>query len=286
MELISWISMILVNLMTKMNSKKIISIAVAIAMSMSISGSALAFGSIDTLMQAKEKAEGFKEDAAAKGICLRIDEILPKTNERMSQKEEEINVRVQERSQNVEKNREQRDEYLTKFRTEADQWREDSYEKLESKAATDEQKAAVEKFKEVIETAIKTRRDAIDAAIDTFRDGVDAASADHKSSTGEVMNTYRNSVRTAFENAKSDCESGVDLKTIRANLHISLQAAKGQLKEDRAGAIKFRDSMQSLISAKKSAFEKAISDFKAAIKAAVAELKKSFPESSGDESAE
>ncbi len=273
--------MILVNLMTKMNSKKIISIAVAIAISMTISGSVLAFGSIDTLMRAKERAEGFKEDAAAKGICLRIDEILSKTNERISRKEERINARIQEGSRNVEKNREQGNENLARFRVKTDQWREDSYEKLEGKTVTDEQKAAVEKFKKAIETAVETRRDAINTAIDTFRDGVDKAKTDHKSSAGEATNTYRNSVRTAFEKAKSDCKVGVDSKTVRANLHASLQSARGQLKEDKAGVAKFRDSMQNLISAKKSAFEKAISDFKAAIQAAVSELKKSFPENGG-----
>lgn len=270
----------------KMNSKKLLFLLLCAAAIFSVGANALAFGGIDTLLNAKKKAEGFKEDAAAKGICLRIDEILSKINERMDQREEQIEKRIQNKIQEVEKNRGERDESLVEFRENADEWREESYEKLEAKAKTDEQKAVVEEFKKTIEAAVDARRVAIDAAIDTFRNGVDGAWADHQSSIGGAANTYRETVRTTFEKAKSDCEGGVDAQTVRANLHTSLQAARGQLKEDKTGVTKMRDLMHDLIEAKKTAFEKAISDFKAAVQAAVAELKKSFPGSGEDEDVE
>lgn len=269
----------------KTNSKKILFLVAAIVAGLTLSASVYAFGAIDTLLNAKKKAEGFKEDAVSRGICLRVDEILSKINERMDQREEQIEARIQNRIQEAEENRGERDENLVEFRENADEWREESYEKLEAKAKTDEQKAAVEEFKKAIEAAVKARRAAIDAAIETFRGGVDDAWADHKSSIKGAANTYREAVRTAFEKAKSDCESGVDEKTIRANLHTSLQAARSQLREDKTGVTKLRDLMHTLIETKKTAFEKAIADFKAAVQAAVAELKKSFPESGGDEGA-
>lgn len=267
----------------KTNSKKLLFFLLCVTAIFSVGASASAFGAIDTLLNAKKKAEGFKEDAASRGICLRVDELSSKIEERMSQKEEQIEARIQNRIQEAEENRGERDENLVEFRENADEWREESYEKLEAKVKTDEQKAAVEEFKEAIEAAVDARRAAIDAAIDTFRDGVDDAWADHQSSIEGAANAYREAVRTAFEKAKSDCEDGVDTKTVRANLHNSLQAARGKLKEDRTGVTKLRDLMHDLIEAKKTAFEKAISDFKAAVQTAVAELKKSFPESGEDE---
>lgn len=269
--------------MIPMNFKKLLIFTLALTLNLSVAGSVLAFGGIDTLLNAKKKAEGFKEDAASRGICLRVDEILSKINERMDQRGEQIEERIQNKIQEAEKNRGERNENLVEFRENADEWREESYEKLEAKAKTNEQKAAVEEFKKAIETAVDARRAAIDAAIDTFRDGVDGAWANHQSSIEGATNTYREAVRTAFEKAKSDCEDGVDAQTVRANLHTSLQAARGQLKEDRAGVAKLRDEMKNLIAARRAAFEKAISDFKTALETARKELKESFPESGEEE---
>lgn len=274
--------MILANPMIPTNSKKLLFSLLCAAALFSISANVLAFGGIDTLLNAKKKAEGSNENAASKGICLKIDEILSKINERMEQREDQIKERIQNRIQEAEKNRGQRDENLIEFRENADEWREESYEKLEARAETDEQEAAVEEFKEAIEAAVDARRAAIDAAIDAFRGGVDGAWADHQSSIEGAANTCREAVKTAFEKAKSDCEDGIDAKTVRANLHASLQTARNQLKEDKTGVAKMRDLMDDLVEAKKTAFEKAVSDFKAAVQAAIAELKKSFPESSED----
>lgn len=283
--MINQLLIILANPTMKTNSKKLLFFLLCVTAIFSVGASASAFGAIDTLLNAKKKAEGFKEDAASRGICLRVDELSSKIEERMSQKEEQIEARIQNKLQEAEKNRGERDESLAEFRKNADEWREESYEKLEARAKTDEQKAAVEEFKKAIEAAVDVRRAAIDAAIDTFRGGVDEAWADHQSSIEGATNTYREAVRTAFEKAKSDCEEGVDAGTIRANLHTSLQAARGQLKEDKTGVTKLRDLMHDLIEAKRTAFEKAISDFKAAVEVAKKDLKESFPESGEDEEA-
>lgn len=271
--------MILANPMTKMNSKKIFLVIIVCLASLYSSQSVLALGGIDPLMKAKDRAEGFKDDAAAKGICLRIDEILDKIDGRMQQKETQVETGIQDKLQVAENDRDKRDQDLTEFRLEADEWREESYAKLEDKAATPEQEEAVEKFKVAIEAAVKARRDAIDTAIDTFRDGVDQAHSDQKASIDEVMNAYRNTVRTTLEKAKTDCENGVDEGTIRANIKTSLQAGKDQLKTDKTGVGKLQETMKTLIDAKKAAFEKAITDFKTAVQDAVTEMKKAFPES-------
>lgn len=271
--------MTLANPMTKMNSKKFIALALSLAISLSVAGNVFAFGAIDTLLQAKKKAEGFKEDAASKGICLRIDELSSNISGRMDEKESSIESKIQEKLHNLEKNRGRRDGELAEFRNEADQWREENYNILESKAETSEQKQAVEDFKTAIETAVKTRRTAINTAIDDFRDGVDQAITDRKSSIEEAAKTYRNSVRMAYQQAQSECDNGIDSKTVRANLHASLKATREKFLEDRKGVDKLQIAMKNLIAVKKQAFEKAITDFKTAVRAAVAELKKSLPES-------
>lgn len=262
-----------------MNSKKFIALALSLAIGLSVAGNVFAFGAIDTLLEARKKAEGFKEGAAGKGICLQMEELSSNISGRMDEKESRIESKIQEKLQNLEKNRERRDGELAKFRNEADQWREENYNILESKAETSGQKQAVEDFKTAVEASVKARRAAIDAAIDAFRGGVDQAIAGRKSAIEEAAKTYRSSVRTAFEKAKTDCENGVLSTQVRADLHISLKAARGKFLEDRKGADKLQTATKSLITAKKQAFEKAISDFKTAVETAVAELKKTFPES-------
>ncbi len=270
--------MILVNSMMKMNYKKIVILFPVIILGLIIIKEALAFGSVNTLMDAREKARGFKEEAAGRVICLKIDDMIGKSEEKLNQKNNQLENQIQERINSLKKNREKRDENLFNFRLKADQWRERSYEKLENKAQTLEQKTAVEEFKKTVEEAIKVRREAIDEAIDTFRDGVDQAQTNHQTAISEIRNTYRHKVQMAFQKAKEDCDKGVNEQTVRANLRTNLALAKSELKEDKAGVLKFRDDMKNLIAAKKAAFEKAITDFKSSMQRAIAELKKAFPE--------
>jgi hypothetical protein len=270
--------MILVNPMMRTNSKKILSLVLAVGFNLSVMNSVFAVGAIDSLLNAKNRAEGFKKQAEVKGICLGIDEISSGLDEGITNKNQQIESWIQNRLETMEKNRTGRDEKLTEFRINADEWRDKSWKKLEAKAETDEQKEAVRKFKEAMEEAVKARRDAIDSSIDAFRDGVDKAKNDHQEDIQKVANLYGNTVKAAFEKARLDCENGVDEKEVRTNLRTSLQAARGQLREDRAGVTKFRDAIHALVSAKKTAFEKAISDFKTAVQEAKKELQKSWPQ--------
>ena len=278
--------MILLNPMTNMNYKKITTLSLAVVFGLAAAGSVLAVGATDALMKARDKAQGAKNEAAAKGICLRIDDMIDKNETQLDQKNSRIENRVQEKTRSLEQNRDKRDENLSGFRLKADQWREESYAKLEEQAETEEQKAAVEEFEKAVEEAVKARREAMDAAIDAFRSAVTRAQADHQAAISETKSAYRNRVQTAFQKAKEDCENGVSEQTIRANLRTNLAAGKNQLKEEKTGAPTFRDDLKDLIAAKKSAFEKAIADFKAAMQAAVAELKKAFPEDVDDDESE
>jgi hypothetical protein len=84
-------------------------------------------------------------------------------------------------------------------------------------------------------------------------------------------------VKAAVEKAKTDCQNGVDPVSVRATLKDSIQAARTKFQTDKNSAPKVGGNIQTLIEARKQAFEKAMADFKAAMEKARTDLKKAFP---------
>jgi hypothetical protein len=126
--------------------------------------------------------------------------------------------------------------------------------------------------------AIASRRAAIDEAIDDFRQSVEQAKIDRKSAADALRNTFRNSIRAAFQKSETDCDVGVDPATIRTNFRAEVKAAKEKFENDRKEIEKLQTSMETLINTRKEAIKKAIDDFKTAMETARTEFKAAFPQ--------
>lgn len=265
----------------KMNSKFLAGSLVVLGVVM-FSGFALAEpGNVKTSVENKnkgqEKREQIRTELQAK-FCEKISESSSKFTARFDEKTEKVRTRVDARLGNWDEKRSERDAKLAEIRTMRDENFEEHFKKLEERAQIEEQKKAVTDFETTVRKAVEVRRSAIDTAIKAFRTAADNLIGNRKNGLSDAAKTYQASVEAAFAKAKSDCSGEKDPKTVRSELHASIQAARTKFNSDRQGVDKVGSQMQSLINTRQQAMEKAKADFKAAMEKARTELKKVFPE--------
>lgn len=223
---------------------------------------------------------------AEKGICARLSTLSLKIDERFANFDARLEAKRTETANRIETRQNEFDARLTEKRAKWDANRDEHFAKLEEKAQTDVQKQALLAFRETVTAAISARRAAIDTANQNFREGVQDAIASRKSAVDTATTTFRNSLKAAFDKANSDCQAGVDPRTVRENLGTDLKAARDKFASDRQEIEKLKTPMETLINTRKEAIKKAIDDFKAAIEKAKTDFKAAFPTSSAPAPAE
>ena len=154
------------------------------------------------------------------------------------------------------------------------------FAKLQAKAETDAEKAAVAKFIAAINAAVKIRRSAVAAAGDIFRVGVDRAILARRSALITVLDSYYKAVKAALDKAKTDCAAtGANDATVRTAFVANMKTAQTKLQTEKTNVDKLGETIQKLVDTKKAALAKAVADFKVAVEAARIELEKAFPTS-------
>jgi flavin-binding protein dodecin len=224
-----------------------------------------------------------KSENANKGYCDRVSEAysrfgqkIDELNEKLNQKRAQITVRLEER-------RENRDVRFIQKREKWDLNREEHFAMLEEKAGTDEQKQALLDFKQIVTQAIIDRREAIDQAIEDFRKGVEDLKVSRFADVDQVIVSYRNELRLAFENAQKQCDQGSEQGSISQGLRNQLKNAKNGFLSNKEIIDKIGDGIQNLIDAKEEAMQKAKDDFKDTIAQALLDFKAAFPETEDSE---
>ena len=160
------------------------------------------------------------------------------------------------------------------------QWdtnREQHFAKLEAKAGTDAQKAAVTKFVAAVNVAVRIRRAAVAAAVQAFRTGVDQAILARRSVLITVLDSYYRAVKAALDKAKADCAASDALDSaIRTAFKNSLKSAQAKMQSEKDKVDKLGETVQGLVNTKKAAMTKAVNDFKTTVEQARIELKATF----------
>lgn len=213
-----------------------------------------------------------------KNFCTRITEHATKFDQKMGERETTLKEKRDERATQWEARWKKHDEERAAHRAQWDRNRAEQFAKMETRATTDAEKQAVATFKTTMTTAIAARRTAIDAAIKTFREGFQKTMTARKDAINAAVQSFKTAEKAAFDKAKADCSTGIAPKTIRDTLHASLKAARDKFAQDRRAIDKLQSSLDPLIAARKTAIQKAISDFKTAAEKARADLKKALGE--------
>jgi hypothetical protein len=210
-------------------------------------------------------------------FCSRLATINTAKDIKLIELENRLIAKRSEQEDKITKNKVSNENALAQKRIEQDTKRLAGYEKLLGHATTDEQKAAVEKFKSTVEALVIARRAAVDAAIAIYRSGMEKLITDRKAGMDVALATYKAAIKAAEQKAATDCAAGIDPLTVRTNLKSAADAARAAYKSEREIVKKISDQVKTLGDARKAAFEKALNDFKVALETAKNELKAVFP---------
>lgn len=211
------------------------------------------------------------------GFCTRISALNTLRVTRLAEWDKNLLTKRNERENKISERRQTRESKMEQTRERWDEQREKIYEKLTALADSDEQKAALERFHLVVEAAVTTRKEAVNAALNTYRAGLDEAILAKKNTLDDILSTFKNAVLAAEQQAKADCEQGIESEEARATYTEAVQAARQAMQDAREAVSKVADQGATLNEARKAAVEQALKDFKAAVEAAKIELKAVFP---------
>lgn len=211
-------------------------------------------------------------------FCTNLTTLSTNAALKMAQWDKTWEQKVSERTAALEKKRNEREAKLASVRAGSDTKRAESYEKIMGKATTDEQRAAVEKFKTAVESAVTVRKAAVDSAINSYKTGIDNAVNARRVALDAALAKFNAAIKAAEDKAAADCTvAGAKPYDIRLAAKAAIKTARDQFRTDRLAAPKVSDAVKTLQPIRKAAIEKAVSDFKAAVEAAKVELKSAFP---------
>lgn len=214
--------------------------------------------------------------AERNSFCDRLEETFSRTDKRITDRELRLKDKHSQISDRIDERREERDDKLKARRDKWDTNRSEHFTKLEEKATTDEQKQAVVAFTKIISSAVSARRRVIKNAIEEFRSGLNGLKLSRKSSVNNATIAYGEEIRTAFEKAKTYCETNPG--TARKNLQDDLKQARDNFGNNRREIDRSKDQIEELIASKKETIKKAVDDFKITLQEALVDLKSAFPE--------
>ena len=213
----------------------------------------------------------------ASRVCEHFDDVIERVTARIERAEDRFDERHGNRESHWEAKFNDRDEKLNELRMEQDARREEWYAKLDDRAGTDEQKAAVAAFQETVEEATEDRREAVDAARDTFRDGIEALSDGREDDFTALAAAYQSAVDAAVDEAESACEDEDDVLTIRENFRAALKAAHDAMVAGRQEANDLNEEVSQLAGVRNESIRVAVEAFKDTLDDAKDTLREAFP---------
>jgi hypothetical protein len=242
-------------------------VAVACAMPVAVSAK-----DISSVRQTVGERQENRQDA----FCERFSERAAQAATAADTIQASIDKRQDGREARLNESRAKRNEALDDARSEADQRRSEMYQNLENAAVTDEQKAAVKRFKETVEAAIQTRRSTVDASIASFRSDVDGITS--RRNALAAVSAFQSAVQTASASAKNACANGTDALTVRATFRSAIQAARQGLVSERNKTTEAGTQMDAAIAKRRAAIVSAVEAFRYQLDQARIELQAAFNE--------
>ena len=202
----------------------------------------------------------------AQQIQTRLTERISKLTQKRNATEDNIQARVEKRTT-------QRTQRQASWETK----KEIVWDKLEAKASTDEQKAAVAKFIETVQTAVKTKNTAINSIITETHAALQTRNNERRGQIDSQINKYKNTVASISSQISKDCEAGKNAGEIREYYKTQMKQARDKFQNREKNSEEFKAGVNSLRETKKAEIQKIIETFKQTVEDAKTELLKTFP---------
>lgn len=206
-------------------------------------------------------------------ICSRVDGLNNKMEDSLSNKQQDIEKRRKQQSKKIQTNYEDKTSQISSLRSQWDKNRSNHYEKLSEKASTQEQKSAIEEFKNTIEAAVAKRRALFDRATQDYRNSIDLAINNRQNGIDEIVSTYKTNINQAKDQLEKDCQESKSDTEIRNKFNNSLQEAKSKLTNNSNGIDQIALQVNQAKQNRLDTIEQAISEFKSTLESAKENLR-------------
>lgn len=206
-------------------------------------------------------------------ICSKVEDMNNKITMRLGDKQKDFQKRRQDNLNNIKDKVQAKNSQLAILRLQWDKNRMSHYEKLIEKSTTQEQKAAIEEFKSIVESAVTKRRDLFDKATQDYQSTIDYAMNNRQNGLEEVSNSYKSDITRSKEQLEKDCQQDKSESDIRNSFNNSIQQAKRNLESNVAGVDQLALQINQARQNRTKALEQAMSEFRATIESAKEELR-------------
>jgi len=215
-------------------------------------------------------------EKATEVFCSKISSLSSKVNQLVSEKMNKLELRRGERDKKLGEKRTEINQKLQDSREKWDRNRAEQYAKLEEKADTDAKKQALLNFKSAIDGAVADRRAAINSAQDAFRTGIDQLLTSRGIKADQIVGEYRAEIEEVIKKVETECASGASSAGVIQDAKKVLKTARERYTSGRQEMEKLGEQIKVLVDTRKTAFEKAKSDFMSVMDKAKADLKIAF----------
>lgn len=158
-------------------------------------------------------------------VCNRIDSLKTKSDNAASGKVEALRANFQKRLEKIVSDQQSIYAKVTAARQEKMTQFEARIQNMLSKPdLTEEQKTAIETFRNSVRTAETKREQAVDAARNTFQEELKKAVAANQQKMLTAATTYQQAVLDAFSTAKTNCANEGALATLRVSIKTAREA--------------------------------------------------------------
>ncbi len=207
-------------------------------------------------------------------LCGMLDSRKQEITAKLSEQKAKLKTAEDEQKNNRTTQRSAADSEIAAVRDGADKTRAEAQGRMLDKARSDEQKAAIAAYKQVVEQAVATRRAAFDAARSDFRQSVDGLQNNYQGTVDSRIGNLESTVDQAFVEAGQYCRRS------RAASEGSREAFISSLKQARLDYNEYRRTRQDttakikeLILERDAAFKAAMQTFQQSMEQARSTLK-------------
>jgi len=209
-------------------------------------------------------------------FCTNLPADISKINANINNLTGKLSTAQSNRLKNLNSNWAKVDQTLADDRTKWASDRQTQFTKLESKATTAAEKAAVSAFETTITAAIKARESANDAAIASYRSAVSSLVSNKQSSTNGQVTAFVNAVGATEAAATAACQANPSDTSIRTTFQSALRSARLTYISNRSGDSSISAQIKALAATRDAAIKANNAAFRAAQTAAEKALKAAF----------
>lgn len=207
--------------------------------------------------------------------CQPIDKIASRIQSQLAKRQSKVEAKRTALSAKVTSRQEHREDQLATKRTEWDAKRQQSFDKLHTKAKTEAQKQAVEEYVTAMHSAIATRRVANDQVFATFRSDLANLKQTLGQSVEQSITATATETNRAVASAKASCESGQKPSAVKQTLKSELKAIQASAKTARHANTK-AEQIKIIVQKRNDAIRVNADTFKATTEQARQKLRSAF----------